>query len=195
MDCKIEAVPIFITGAAGFIGYHLALRLLSKGYAVHGMDNLNAYYEVALKKERLKRLSYYPAFSFTEGDISDKDAVEGVFTKLSPKIVVNLAAQAGVRYSIDHPRDYIDSNIVGFFTILEACRHHSVNHLVYASSSSVYGNQEKPPLASQTRSTIRSVFMQLLKNPMNLWLIPTVIFMGFLRQDCVFYGLWSFRPA
>ena len=98
MDCKIEAVPIFITGAAGFIGYHLALRLLSKGYAVHGMDNLNAYYEVALKKERLKRLSYYPGFSFTEGDISDKDAVEGVFTKLSPKIVVNLAAQAGVRY-------------------------------------------------------------------------------------------------
>lgn len=147
MDCKIEAVPIFITGAAGFIGYHLALRLLSKGYAVHGMDNLNAYYEVALKKERLKRLSYYPGFSFTEGDISDKDAVEGVFTKLSPKIVVNLAAQAGVRYSIDHPRDYIDSNIVGFFTILEACRHHSVNHLVYASSSSVYGNQEKTPFS------------------------------------------------
>ncbi|WP_462294221.1 NAD-dependent epimerase/dehydratase family protein [Acidaminococcus intestini] len=147
MDCKIEAVPIFITGAAGFIGYHLALRLLSKGYAVHGMDNLNAYYEVALKKERLKRLSYYPGFSFTEGDISDKDAVGGVFTKLSPKIVVNLAAQAGVRYSIDHPRDYIDSNIVGFFTILEACRHHSVNHLVYASSSSVYGNQEKTPFS------------------------------------------------
>lgn len=147
MDCKIEAAPIFITGAAGFIGYHLALRLLAKGHAVHGMDNLNAYYEVALKKERLKRLSYYPGFSFTEGDISDKDVVEGVFTKLSPKIVVNLAAQAGVRYSIDHPRDYIDSNIVGFFTILEACRHHSVNHLVYASSSSVYGNQEKTPFS------------------------------------------------
>lgn len=104
MDCKIEAAPIFITGAAGFIGYHLALRLLAKGHAVHGMDNLNAYYEVALKKERLKRLSYYPGFSFTEGDISDKDVVEGIFTKLSPKIVVNLAAQAGVRYSIDHPR-------------------------------------------------------------------------------------------
>ena len=112
LDCKIEAVPIFITGSAGFIGYHLALRLLSKVYAVHGMDNLNAYYEVALKKERLKRLSYYPGFSFTEGDISDKDAVEGVFTKLSPKIVVNLAAQAGVRIGNDFDKGHTGTVIV-----------------------------------------------------------------------------------
>jgi nucleoside-diphosphate-sugar epimerase len=137
---------IFITGAAGFIGYHLAKRLLSLGARVAGLDNLNAYYDVQLKKDRLAQLRLYPAFSFTEGDLADAAAVNKIFEDFHPDIVVNLAAQAGVRYSIDHPRSYIDSNIIGFFNVLEACRHHPVEHLLFASSSSVYGNQEEDAL-------------------------------------------------
>ena len=139
---------ILITGAAGFIGYHLARRLLSLGARVAGMDNMNAYYDVQLKKDRLARLELYPAFSFTQGDLADKETVDRIFGDFRPDIVVNLAAQAGVRYSIDHPREYIDSNIVGFFNILEACRHFQPEHLLFASSSSVYGNQKKTPFAT-----------------------------------------------
>ena len=134
---------ILITGAAGFIGYHLAKRLLSLGARVAGLDNMNAYYEVQLKKDRLA-----PAFSFTQGDLAEKETVERIFKEFQPDIVVNLAAQAGVRYSIDHPREYIDSNIVGFFNILEACRHFQPEHLLFASSSSVYGNQKKTPFST-----------------------------------------------
>lgn len=139
---------ILITGAAGFIGYHLAKRLLACGGRVHGLDNLNAYYDVKLKRDRLAQLELYPDFSFTEGDLSVGETVEDVFRTFRPDIVVNLAAQAGVRYSIDHPREYIDSNIIGFFNILEACRHYHPEHLVYASSSSVYGNQQKTPFST-----------------------------------------------
>lgn len=139
---------ILITGAAGFIGYHLAKRLLSLGVQVAGLDNMNAYYDVQLKKDRLARLELYPAFSFTQGDLADGETVNRIFEEFRPDIVVNLAAQAGVRYSIDHPREYIDSNISGFFNILEACRHYQPEHLLFASSSSVYGNQKKTPFAT-----------------------------------------------
>ena len=139
---------ILITGAAGFIGYHLAKRLLSLGVQVAGLDNMNAYYDVQLKKDRLARLELYPTFSFTQGDLADGETVNRIFEEFRPDIVVNLAAQAGVRYSIDHPREYIDSNIIGFFNILEACRHYQPEHLLFASSSSVYGNQKKTPFAT-----------------------------------------------
>lgn len=139
---------VLITGAAGFIGFHLAKRLLNMGATILGFDNLNDYYDVSLKESRLHILEEYPSFTFIKGDLSDADTVNEQFETFQPDIVVNLAAQAGVRYSIDHPRSYIDSNIIGFFNILEACRHHPVEHLLFASSSSVYGNQQKTPFST-----------------------------------------------
>lgn len=139
---------VLITGAAGFIGFHLAKRLLDLGTTVLGLDNLNDYYDVSLKESRLRILKDYPCFTFVKGDLADADTVNKQFKMFQPDIVVNLAAQAGVRYSIDHPRSYIDSNIIGFFNILEACRHHPVEHLLFASSSSVYGNQQKTPFST-----------------------------------------------
>lgn len=143
------AKRVLITGAAGFIGFHLARHLLALGAAVAGLDNLNDYYDVSLKEARLAILEKEPNFSFTKGDLADEVAVERIFLQFRPDIVVNLAAQAGVRYSIDNPKAYIDSNVVGFFHILEACRRHPVDHLLYASSSSVYGNQEKTPFSTK----------------------------------------------
>lgn len=143
--------PILVTGAAGFIGYHLAKRLLNAGYAVAGIDNLNDYYDPTLKRARLDELASFEQFSFTEGDLADESAVEEIFSRVQPEIVVNLAAQAGVRYSIDHPRAYIESNILGFFNVLEAVRRHPVKHLLYASSSSVYGDREQTPFSVSDR--------------------------------------------
>jgi UDP-glucuronate 4-epimerase len=134
-----------ITGTAGFIGYYLSKKLLKQGCRVIGIDNINDYYDVQLKHDRLNLLEPYSNFSFIKGDISDKSFVEEVFQKHKPNIVVNLAAQAGVRYSIENPDAYIQSNVIGFFNILEACRFHPVDHLVYASSSSVYGANKKVP--------------------------------------------------
>lgn len=139
---------VLITGAAGFIGFHLAKRLLDLGATVRGFDNLNDYYDVSLKRSRLEILQEFPRFTFVQGDLADETATNQQFESFHPDIVVNLAAQAGVRYSIDHPRSYIDSNIIGFFNILEACRHHKVEHLLFASSSSVYGNQKKTPFST-----------------------------------------------
>lgn len=139
---------VLITGAAGFIGFHLAERLLQLGTTILGFDNLNDYYDVSLKESRLQALKAYPNFTFVRGDLADETAVNSLFTSFTPDIVVNLAAQAGVRYSIDNPRSYINSNIIGFFNILEACRHYPVDHLLFASSSSVYGNQQKTPFAT-----------------------------------------------
>ncbi|MDD3653781.1 MAG: GDP-mannose 4,6-dehydratase [Desulfotomaculaceae bacterium] len=151
-----------ITGVAGFIGHFLAKRLLEQGCRVAGIDNMNDYYDVSLKRSRLAGLMQInggsSAFSFIEGDLADKGTVRAVFNKYRPNIVVNLAAQAGVRYSIENPGAYIQSNITGFFNILEACRHsydqidqnsgyQGVEHLVYASSSSVYGANQKVPFA------------------------------------------------
>lgn len=140
-------MSILVTGAAGFIGFHLAKQLLELGHDVIGFDNLNDYYDVSLKKSRLEELSKHQYFTFIHGDLADASAVNALFREHKPDIVINLAAQAGVRYSITHPRAYIDSNIIGFFNILEACRHHPVRHLIYASSSSVYGNQQKTPFS------------------------------------------------
>lgn len=144
---SVSSGAILITGAVGFIGYHLARQLLEEEHQVIGYDNMNDYYSVTLKCARLQRLSVYPNFTFINGDLADAQAVNIVFQEHRPAIVVNLAAQAGVRYSITNPQAYIDSNIVGFFNILEACRHNPVDHLVYASSSSVYGNQQKIPFS------------------------------------------------
>ena len=149
-DCTKK---ILITGAAGFIGYHLADRLLKEGFTVFGVDNLNDYYDVRLKELRLSELKKYEKFKFEKLDISEKKEVKRIFSENEPDIVVNLAAQAGVRYSIENPDAYIESNIIGFYNILEVCRHsrdegkHPVEHLLFASSSSVYGNQQKTPFS------------------------------------------------
>lgn len=138
-----------ITGGAGFIGFYLSKALLEKGAEVTGLDNLNDYYEVSLKEDRLAILKKYPKYRFVKADLADKEAVFELFQDVSPQVVVNLAAQAGVRYSIDNPDAYIQSNIVGFFHVLEACRHYPVEHLVFASSSSVYGGNKKVPFSTK----------------------------------------------
>lgn len=138
-----------ITGGAGFIGFFLSKRLLEQGMKVVGFDNMNDYYDVRLKESRLAILKEYDSYTFIKGDLASKEDVEGVFAAYKPEIVVNLGAQAGVRYSIDNPDAYIQSNIVGFFHILEACRHYPVKHLVYASSSSVYGGNDKVPFSTE----------------------------------------------
>lgn len=134
-----------ITGAAGFIGYFLSKHLLEQGCKVVGIDNINDYYDVRLKYGRLDQLKPFERFTFIKGDISDKEMIMKTFKEYKPDIVVNLAAQAGVRYSLENPDAYIKSNIVGFYNVLEACRYHPVEHLQYASSSSVYGANKKVP--------------------------------------------------
>jgi UDP-glucuronate 4-epimerase len=140
-----------ITGAAGFIGFFLAKKILENGAVVWGFDNLNEYYDISLKKARLEILNKFDKFTFVKGDLADQKAVDELFKDCKPDIVVNLAAQAGVRYSIENPRAYIDSNIVGFFNILEACRNNGVEHLLYASSSSVYGANKKVPFSTDDK--------------------------------------------
>lgn len=131
--------PILVTGAAGFIGFHVARALLDRGAPVIGVDNLNAYYDPALKEARLAQLEGRPGFSFHRLDLAFRDATARLFAETRPEVVIHLAAQAGVRHSIDHPEDYVDANLVGFGNILEGCRRSGVRHLAYASSSSVYG--------------------------------------------------------
>ena len=140
-----------MTGAAGFIGSNLAERLLEMGVKVIGIDSMTDYYDVNIKKGRLRRLAEYEGFVFVEDSIARKEAVERIFQEYAPSVVVNLAAQAGVRYSITNPDAYIESNIIGFYNILEACRHHNVDHLVYASSSSVYGSNKKVPYSTDDK--------------------------------------------
>ncbi|MBO5292651.1 MAG: NAD-dependent epimerase [Lachnospiraceae bacterium] len=140
-----------ITGGAGFIGFFLSKRLLEAGAGVIGYDNMNDYYEVSLKEDRLKQLEGFAKYTFIRGDLADKDAVFRVFEAYKPDIIVNLGAQAGVRYSIDNPDSYVASNLVGFFNILEACRHYQPEHLVFASSSSVYGGNDKVPFSTEDK--------------------------------------------
>jgi UDP-glucuronate 4-epimerase len=139
--------PVLITGAAGFIGFHLSRRLLDRGHTVIGIDNLNDYYDVNLKRDRLDLLQARDRFVFSCTDITRESALRELFQEHRPEFVVNLAAQAGVRYSLKNPRAYVDSNLVGFVNILECCRHCGVRHLVYASSSSVYGANTKLPFS------------------------------------------------
>ncbi len=142
-----EFRKVLVTGAAGFIGFHLAKRLLDNGYEVAGIDNVNAYYDVSLKQARLEILDSYPKFSFLKMELSDTASLDDLFGWHQFDVVVNLAAQAGVRYSLENPQAYVNSNLVGFVNILEACRHHAVRHLVFASSSSVYGANTKMPFS------------------------------------------------
>ena len=150
---------VLVTSAAGFIGAFLAKRLLEQGKSVIGIDNCNDYYDVSLKEARLEMLSRYDGFTFIKMDIADKTAVDKLFSENKLEIVVNLAAQAGVRYSIENPEAYINSNMIGFFNILEACRFNPVKHLVYASSSSVYGANKKVPFSTE----------DMVDNPVSLY--------------------------
>jgi UDP-glucuronate 4-epimerase len=138
---------VLVTGAAGFIGYHLSKRLLENNIKVTGVDNLNSYYDVELKKERLSQLKAFDAFTFCQEELADKSALDAIFKNAGVDVVVNLAAQAGVRYSLTNPHAYVESNLVGFVNILECCRHHHVKHLVFASSSSVYGANTNMPFS------------------------------------------------
>ena len=142
-------MSILVTGAAGFIGYHLSKRLLAENDHVIGIDNMNDYYDVQLKKDRLAILENDSNFVFLEMDLANKDRLNQLFEDQSISIVINLAAQAGVRYSIENPHAYVHSNIVGFINILEACRHYNVEHLIYASSSSVYGANTRIPFSTK----------------------------------------------
>src|SRR3989337_604451 len=138
---------VLITGAAGFIGFHLSQKLCREGFTVLGIDNLNDYYDVRLKESRLEVLKVLPNFIFEKNDLVDYKGLTDLFEKYSIRYVVNLAAQAGVRYSLTNPHAYLESNLHGFLNILEVCRHHSAKHLIYASSSSVYGANKKMPFS------------------------------------------------
>lgn len=150
---KLENKTIFITGVAGFIGSNLAQRLLKeiKDIKIVGLDNMNDYYDVRLKEYRLEKLSDNKNFFFVKGNLADKDTVNSIFEDYKPQIVVNLGAQAGVRYSITNPDAYIEANLIGFYNILEGCRNYPVEHLVYASSSSVYGSNKKVPYSTDDK--------------------------------------------
>lgn len=152
-NVDLKSRPILITGAAGFIGANLSERLLRDipDAQVIGLDSVNDYYDVRLKEYRLSELNTYPNFTFIKGNLADKALIDRTFEQYQPQIAVNLAAQAGVRYSITNPDAYIESNLIGFYNILEACRHHPVEHLVYASSSSVYGSNKKVPYSTEDK--------------------------------------------
>lgn len=153
-NVSLNGKTILITGVAGFIGANLALRLLREypDCRVIGIDSITDYYDVSLKEERLRELeTFAPRFRFIRASIADRSAVDGLFSEYRPQVVVNLAAQAGVRYSITNPDSYVESNLVGFYNILEACRHYPVEHLVYASSSSVYGSNKKVPYSTDDK--------------------------------------------
>ncbi len=152
-NVELKNKTILVTGSAGFIGFYLSKRLLDEidGVKVIGFDSVNDYYDVSLKEYRLNILKKYKNFTFIKGNLADKNLIDKTFKKYKFDVVVNLAAQAGVRYSIDHPDVYIESNIIGFYNILEACRHNPVDHLVYASSSSVYGGNTKVPFSTDDK--------------------------------------------
>lgn len=149
----LDNKTILVTGTAGFIGSYLSKRLVNEypNSTIIGLDNMNDYYDISLKEYRLNELVNYDNFVFIKGSIADKELINKIFGDYKPNVVVNLAAQAGVRYSIDHPDCYIESNIIGFYNILEACRHNPVEHLVYASSSSVYGGNTKIPFSTEDK--------------------------------------------
>ena len=151
MSTHAQTNIYFVTGSAGFIGYHVTAALLNQGVQVIGYDNLNDYYDVSLKKARLAELTKHPNFTFMCASLEDKAALDTVFATHHPTIAIHLAAQAGVRYSLENPNAYVDSNLVGFINMLECCRHNKVKHLLYASSSSVYGANKKLPFSVNDR--------------------------------------------
>ena len=189
-------MKIFLTGSSGFIGFHLSKKLLDKGHNVHGFDSMNNYYDVKLKKKRYKILSTYKNFLFTKGDIENSKNLSKIILKFKPKIIIHLAAQAGVRYSIDKPRVYLDSNITGTYNIIELAKKVNVKHLLIASSSSVYGANTKLPFKENDKTeTQLSIYAATKKSTesiahsySNIWKIPITM----LRFFTV-YGPWG-RP-
>lgn len=152
-NVNLSGKSVLVTGVAGFIGASLANRILQDhlGVRMIGLDSVNDYYDVRLKEHRLEQLAVYDGFTFVKGNLADKVLVDNIFEQYQPQIVVNLAAQAGVRYSITNPDTYVESNLIGFYNILESCRHNPVEHLVYASSSSVYGSNKKVPYSTDDK--------------------------------------------
>ncbi len=187
---------ILITGTAGFIGYHLAKLLLDEGYRVHGYDGMTDYYDVALKQRRHAMLLQNPNFSATEGMLEDLETFDAMADEFKPEIIVHLAAQAGVRYSLEAPRAYIDANIVGTFNVMEAARRHEVQHLLMASTSSVYGANEDMPYAETDKADTQLTIYAATKKATesmghsyaHLWNLPTTMFRFF-----TVYGPWG-RP-
>ena len=189
-------MKILITGSSGFIGFHLSKKLLDKGYKVHGYDSMNNYYDVSLKKARYNILKKYKNFSFTKNKLENKNSLEKVFKKFKPSIVIHLAAQAGVRYSIEKPRVYLDSNITGSYNIIEVSKKFNVKHLIMASSSSVYGANKRIPFKETDKTeTQLSIYAATKKSNesmahsySNIWKVPITM----LRFFTV-YGPWG-RP-
>ncbi|MDR5654578.1 NAD-dependent epimerase/dehydratase family protein [Ruixingdingia sedimenti] len=187
---------VFITGTAGFIGYHLAELLLAEGLAVHGYDGMTDYYDVGLKRERLARLGRHPGFRQTEAMLEDMGALSAAIAAFKPQVIVHLAAQAGVRYSLDHPRAYVDANVTGTFNVMECAREQGVAHLLVASTSSVYGaNTEMPFRETDKADTPLTIYAATKKATeamthayAHLWNIPTTLFRFF-----TVYGPWG-RP-
>jgi UDP-glucuronate 4-epimerase len=184
-----------VTGAAGFIGFHTAQRLLARGETVVGLDNLNSYYRVQLKHDRLAQLTGKPGFTFEQIDLVNRDALKSLFAREKFDIVIHLAAQAGVRYSLTHPEAYVDSNLVGFVNMLEACRHQGVKHLTYASSSSVYGANTLMPF-SVHHNVDHPVSLYAATKKANELMAHTY---SHLYQPpttgLLFHRLWTVRPA
>jgi UDP-glucuronate 4-epimerase len=189
-------MKIFVTGSSGFIGFHLSKRLLEKGYNVHGFDSMNNYYDVKIKKTRLKILKEYKRFSFTKNKLENKKILSSSILKFKPKVIIHLAAQAGVRYSIENPRAYMDSNITGTYNIIELAKKINIKHLLIASSSSVYGANKKLPFRETDKTeTQLSIYAATKKSTesiahsySNIWKTPITM----LRFFTV-YGPWG-RP-
>ena len=192
----MKYMKIFLTGSSGFIGFHLSKKLLDKGHSVHGFDSMNNYYDVKLKKARYQILNKYKKFSFTKGNLENKKTLSNSILKFKPKIIIHLAAQAGVRYSIEKPRVYLDSNITGTYNIIELAKKVNVKHLLIASSSSVYGANKKLPFKEIDKTeTQLSIYAATKKSTesiahsySNIWKIPITM----LRFFTV-YGPWG-RP-
>ncbi|SDJ78713.1 NAD-dependent epimerase/dehydratase family protein [Aliiruegeria lutimaris] len=187
---------IFITGTAGFIGYHLARLLLDEGYSVHGLDGMTDYYDVRLKQRRNQNLLQFPGYGFTEAMLEDSAAVDAAIDAFKPDVIIHLAGQAGVRYSLENPRSYIDSNVVGTFNVMEAARRNAVRHLMMASTSSVYGANEQMPFTETDKADNQLTIYAATKKAnesmghayAHLWNLPTTMFRFF-----TVYGPWG-RP-
>lgn len=177
-------MKFLVTGVAGFIGFYVSKRLLGAGHQVVGIDNLNDYYDVNLKQARLDLLKH-DNFSFYKIDLADREKMAALFTDERFDRVINLAAQAGVRYSLENPNAYADANLIGFLNVLEGCRHNNVQHLLYASSSSVYGMNRKMPFSTDDSVDHPVSLYAATKKRMNSWPIPILICMAYRPQGCV----------